>query len=203
MNRKQIFALVAPLLVIATTYPVFHWLGGAFHDNWRIAWYLGLAIYWLAWGFVFPLLLLGKDDLWRLVRPRQPTRIAVILVTLPLLLGTVFKITTGMAYDAPNHWILVLLLSSALGNGIFEEVLWRGVYLQVFPQNVFAGVIWSTIGFSLWHYVPGSMNPDGEVATLMIGAGVFGFYLAYLARKTGTIWWGIVVHVVGGIIMVT
>jgi hypothetical protein len=38
---------------------------------------------------------------------------------------------------------------------------------------------------------------------LMIGAGVFGFYLSYLARKTGTIWWGIVAHVVGGIIMVT
>jgi len=26
----------------------------------------------------------------------------------------------------------------------------------------------------------------------MIGAGLFGFYLAHLARKTGTIYWGIV-----------
>jgi membrane protease YdiL (CAAX protease family) len=203
MNRKQILAMVAPLLVIATTYPVFRWLADVFHDDWRLGWYLGLAIYWLAWGAVFPLLLLGKDETWRLVRPRKPTRVALILVAVPLLLGAVFKFTTGMEYDAPNGWILLLLLSSALGNGIFEELLWRGVYWHLFPRNLFTGVIWPTFGFALWHYVPGSMNPEGNVTTLMIGAGVFGFYLSYLARKTGTIWWGIVAHVVGGIIMVT
>jgi hypothetical protein len=29
-----------------------------------------------------------------------------------------------------------------------------------------------------------------------------GFYLSYLAKKRNTVWWGIVVHIVGGIIMV-
>jgi membrane protease YdiL (CAAX protease family) len=202
-NRKQVFAVLAPLLVIATTGPLFHWLAGVYPDNWRVGWHLGLSSYWLVWGGVFPLLLLGKRELWRLIRPRKPTRAVLILVAVPLLVGTVFKFSTGMAYEAPNGWVLLLLLSSALGNGIFEEILWRGVYLRLFPHKVLAGMIWPTLGFAMWHYVPGSMNPGGNVATLVIGAGLFGFYLAYLARKTGTIWWGIVVHVLGGVIMVT
>lgn len=195
--------MVAPLFVIATAYPVFHWLADLFHDDWRVGWYLGLAIYWMAWGAVFPLLLLGKDKVWRLVRPRKPTYTVLVLVAVPLLLAAIYKFATGMGYDAPSDLILLLLLSSALGNGIFEELLWRGVYLQLFPRNLLTGVIWPTIGFALWHYVPGSMNPDGNLATLMIGAGIFGFYLSYLARKTGSIWWGMVAHAVGGIIMVT
>jgi membrane protease YdiL (CAAX protease family) len=203
MNKNQVLAMVAPLLVIATTYPVFQWLADVFHDQWRVGWYLGLASYWLVWGAVFPLQLLGKDELWKLVRPRKLTRTVLILVAVPLLLAAIYKFSTGMRYDAPNSFILMLLLSSALGNGIFEELLWRGVYLHLFPQNVFAGVIWPTIWFALWHYVPGSVAPDGNVVTLMIGALMFGFYLAYVARKTATIWWGIVAHVVGGIIMVT
>jgi hypothetical protein len=37
---------------------------------------------------------------------------------------------------------------------------------------------------------------------LMIGSGLMGFYLSFLVHKTGTIWWAIVAHTLGGIIMV-
>jgi hypothetical protein len=29
-----------------------------------------------------------------------------------------------------------------------------------------------------------------------------GFYLAFLAKRTGTIWWTIVAHTIGGMIMI-
>jgi hypothetical protein len=35
----------------------------------------------------------------------------------------------------------------------------------------------------------------------MVGAGLFGFYLIYLASKTNSLWWCIIAHVLGGIIM--
>lgn len=34
------------------------------------------------------------------------------------------------------------------------------------------------------------------------GAGVFGFYLSILAKKTGTIWWGVLAHILGGMVMI-
>ena len=36
----------------------------------------------------------------------------------------------------------------------------------------------------------------------MIGAGFLGYYLSYRARKTGTIWWTILMHSTGGLIMI-
>jgi hypothetical protein len=48
---------------------------------------------------------------------------------------------------------------------------------------------------------PGSVS-SGNPARLMIGAGVMGLYLSFLDKKTDTVWWGVVIHTVGGIIMV-
>jgi hypothetical protein len=36
----------------------------------------------------------------------------------------------------------------------------------------------------------------------MIGAGLMGFYLSFLANRTGTIWWTIIAHAIGGFIMI-
>ena len=55
--------------------------------------------------------------------------------------------------------------------------------------------------FAIWHYAPGSVLKD-NVAGLMIGAGVMGLYLIYLTRKTNKLWWSIVTHFLGGIIMI-
>jgi membrane protease YdiL (CAAX protease family) len=93
-------------------------------------------------------------------------------------------------------------LSTSLGNGFFEEVLWRGVYMELFPDSILLRIVWPTIWFALWHYAPGSVAPDGNVLGLIIGSGVMGFYLAFLAKRTGTIWWTIVAHTIGGMIMI-
>jgi hypothetical protein len=40
------------------------------------------------------------------------------------------------------------------------------------------------------------------ILALIIGAGLFGFFLSFLAKKTGTIWRGILAHILGGIVMI-
>jgi len=168
--------------------------------NDRVAWYLGLAIYWIIWCFVFPLLIIGKEAIKKLIRPRKPDKKILFLIAIPLLGAVAGRILLG-GYEKESVWIALLLFSTPFGNGFFEEVLWRGVYVKLFPNNVFFWMIWPSVWFALWHYAPGSVS-SGNPSRLIIGAGVMGLYLSFLARKTNTVWWGIVVHTVGGIIMV-
>ena len=203
-DKRQIIAIIVPPVLIAVMYPIFHSLAPVM--NGTIAWYLGLAIYWLIWGAAFPLLIIGWENIKTLVRPQRPTKKVLLPVAIPLLGALIVQFMPGMGdYDKSSVWILLLLLSSAIGNGFFEELLWRGVYVRLFPDSIFYRMIWPGIWFALWHYVPGSVS-SGSVAGLiglMAGAGVMGLYLSYLTRKTNTLWWSILVHFIGGIIMVT
>jgi len=198
MNLKQKIAIVTPPVLVAFMYPIFHSLAAVMND--RVAWYLGLAIYWIIWGAVFPLLIIGKEAIKTLIRPRKPDKKILLFVAIPLLGAVAGRLILG-GYEKESVWIALLLFSTPFGNGFFEEVLWRGVYVNLFPDHLFYRMIWPSVWFALWHYVPGSVS-SGNPAGLMIGAGVMGLYLSYLAKKRNTVWWGIVVHIVGGFIMV-
>ena len=200
MSIKQKYAIAAPLILTAMMIPLFRLFAGIFGST--LGWYLGLVVYWLVWGIVFPLLIIGKQGITTLATPRKGNLKIAVLVAFPLLMALASKFLMGMAYPKENVWVFLLLLSTAFGNGLFEEVLWRGVYAALFPDFIFFRIIWPSIWFALWHYAPGSVSPNTNLIGLMIGAGVFGFYLSFLVKKTNTIWWGIVIHALGGIIMI-
>ncbi len=200
MNRKQQIVIVTPPVLVAFMYPIFHLLSQTLGET--TGWYLGLAIYWLLWGALFPYAVLGKESIRSMIHPQKLTIKILLLVLVPLLLASLYRFIPGMGYQKPSVWIFLLLLSTAFGNGFFEEVLWRGVYMKLFPDSIMFRIIWPSIWFALWHFVPGSVHSDSNVAALMIGAGIFGFYLSFLVKQTGTVWWSIVTHVLGGIIMI-
>ena len=200
MNGKQRIALVAPIVLIVFMLVIYRQLAQVYGA--RIAWYVGFWIYWILWCGTFSLLMIGKESILRLVRPHRPRPLAIMLVLFPVIMAAGFKFMTGTAYSKPNIVWLTLLISTAFGNGFFEEILWRGVYMTLFPKRVLYRVIWPTIWFALWHYAPGSLSPNSNVVGLVIGSGLFGFYLAFLAKKTNTLWWCILAHTLGGIVMV-
>jgi hypothetical protein len=202
MSNRQIIAIVAPVVLVAVMVPVFRVLAGAFPNNWRMGWYLGLVTYWLTWCTVVPLWVVGKEDLLAMIRPQALTVRVLLLALVPVVGASLYRLVPGMEYQKPSVGVFLLLLSTNFGNGFFEEVLWRGVYLHLFPNNILFGIFWPTIWFALWHYAPGSIAPDGNALGLMIGSGMMGFYLAFLAQRTGTIWWTIVGHTLGAIIMI-
>ena len=70
MHKKQIIVLVIPPVLTAFMYPIFSSLAGALVND-RIAWYLGLIIYWLVWGLAFSLIIIGKKDIIALIRPQK------------------------------------------------------------------------------------------------------------------------------------
>ncbi|UCC11549.1 MAG: CPBP family intramembrane metalloprotease [candidate division WOR-3 bacterium] len=204
MSAKSKIAVIAPVLVLVVMYPVFQFLAHIFPGNWRIAWLLGLFIYWIIWGLGFSWLMIGKKTIQALITPQRPTFGIFLLVLFPLIMTAIFKfIPGGTAYDKTDTLMYLFVLLTPFFNGFFEETLWRGVYMTLFPRNLWLRIVWPGIWFALWHYAPGSISPNkGHVLALMIGALFLGLYSAFLAKRTNTIWWSIIVHVLGGIIIV-
>lgn len=202
MAAKQLLAIIAPIVLVAVMVPVFRYLSKLFSENWRIGWFLGLLFYWILWGGLFSYLMLGKSNLLELIQPQRLTVEIGLLVLVPLVGAGLYRFVPGMDYQKPALWIFVLLISTNFGNGFFEELLWRGVYLKLFPESLLWGWIWPCLWFGLWHYAPGSIAPGRNPLGLMIGSGIMGFYLAFLARHTCTIWWTIIAHTIGGFIMI-
>ena len=81
----------------------------------------------------------------------------------------------------------------------------RGVYYKLFPENIFYRMIWPAIWFGVWHYVPVSIH-NNEITALigmMIGPVLMGLVLSYMVKKSDTLWWSILAHTLGGIIMIS
>jgi membrane protease YdiL (CAAX protease family) len=201
INRRQSIAIFAPPLLAVAMIPVFRLFSGLFEQA-VVGWYLGLVAYWVTWCTMLPLWLVGRKRLVQIIRPRRPTVTAAALVLFPAAMAALGRRLIGMGYAKPEAWVWLLYLSTAFGNGFFEELLWRGLYMELFPDRNFMRIVWPSIWFSLWHYAPGSVSANSNPLALMIGAGLFGFLLAFLAKKTGTIGWCVLAHVLGGIVMI-
>ncbi len=196
MNKKHIFALLLPLLVILVMYPIFQLLN-TFFSNWRVAWFIGLSIYWLIFGLICSLFLIGRKKIIELIKPKKIKLKMVLIILSPLLIVIINSLFSIWNYEIPNFFVFSLLLLSAFGNAFFEEILWRGVYFELFPKNILLGIVWPSIGFGLWHYAPGSLSQSNPLI-LMAGAVVLGLYLNFITRETKTIFWPIIVHLLFG-----
>ena len=204
-DKRSTIAFIIPPILIAIMYPIFNSLAGVLAND-TIAWYLGLITYWLIWGLVLPVILIGKKDMIALIRPQRPTA-KILLPMSVILLGALAArlFVPGMEYEKQNVWILLLLLSTCFGNGFFEELLWRGVYYKLFPNSIFYRMIWPSIWFGIWHYVPVSIHNNELTGLIGMIAGpiMMGLVLSYMTKKTNTLWWAILAHTAGGIIMVS
>jgi membrane protease YdiL (CAAX protease family) len=69
---------------------------------------------------------------------------------------------------------LIIWIGMSVGNGVFEEILWRGVYSILFPNNKLFGFVWLAIWFSIWHFAPRSLSQNFSPIVLVSGALMFG-----------------------------
>lgn len=177
-------------------YPIFRLASGVFGDrvDGHLGWAAGLAIYWLLWGTGFSLWMLGGRVVWELVRPRRADRLTLALVAVPAAFAAIDRLAGGNRIDERSSWtVLALLIVVAIGNGFFEELFWRGVYLRLFRGRARFGWVWSSAWFGLWHLAPVSAS-QGDVVPYVIGAALLGLFLGLIARRTNGVWWPIVAH---------
>ncbi len=204
LDRKQRIAIVAAPTVLAVMYPIFRLIGYLFGErlDGYLGWALGLAAYWLLWGATFSVWILGWRTVQKLVYPRRADRLTVALVAVPGAIVAIDRLAVGVvAYPRSTPVVLVLLIVTAFGNGFFEELLWRGVYLRLFGGRRWYGVVWPSVWFGLWHLAPVTSR-HGDVVAYVVGAALLGLYLALIARRTNSVWWPIVAHTCAALVAI-
>ena len=193
--------LVMPVALTLSMLAVFKglvgWLG------FPLGYLAAFLIYWIGWCLLLPMLVLngprGVLDLFREAGPRfgKPAWKALVLLWWPVVLAILFRFIPE--FSQANT--LIILVSIALGIviGITEEILWRGVYIKLFPDNVWLGYIYPAAGFAAWHIAPQSVsqNPSpGGALSFVLAALLLGLSWGYYAWKTKSIRWCTIAHAV-------
>lgn len=191
--------IAAPWLLILTTNLAYQWAVAGLGS--KLGYLTGFLFYWIIWCFGFSLWVLGADGVLALLRDgrlRFTSRrwLGLVLLMAPLLLA--------YGYEFPRvlpQATLPIVLSSAIisiVNGIAEELLWRGVYASIFPDDLWWGYLYPALGFAVWHFVPQQVFPNprpGATVSLVIAAGIVGLMWGWVTYRTKSIRWTGLSHI--------
>jgi len=192
--QQKIAAAAAPVLVLSMI--AVYRISSRTLDH-QFVWYAGFLLYWLLWCVLFPLLLLGRGRVISLFASARMSTAAWILVAVPpavSLIGRWFGFRQGSTNELP--WITLALI-----NGVLEEVLWRGVYSDLFRGNVFWGIIWPSVWFGLWHLAPASVHTAANAEwQLAFAAALLGLAFGWVAHSSGSVRWTAASHILAGLL---
>lgn len=201
MTLDQRIASILPPALVGVMVLIFRLLSKATSVSFT-RWYLGLALYWLIWCTVLRLTLVGWKRIRTLLRPTALGGRGLVLFCIPLVGAALYRLVPGMDCEKRVLWMVLLCVSTAFGNGFLEGLLWRGVYVHLFPNRTLFRIVWPSIGFALWHYAPSVASANENVSGRILGVGALGFVLSLLVKQTNGIWWPIAAHTIGRVIMV-
>jgi membrane protease YdiL (CAAX protease family) len=167
----------------------------------RKAYLGGFIFYWAFWCLVIPLILLGPQQVIRLFHPvsqpfGQPWLLGLLCLLGPPLVSLAFIFPRQLAGASQRLLLISALL--ALVNGVLEELLWRGVYMTLFPDNPWLAIVYPAIGFAIWHFAPQSIYPydgPGGRVVLVAGAALLGLLWGWAAASTGVILYTALAHI--------
>ena len=193
LRHRQLAALAAPPVLIASTYLVFQAGTGWFGPRWG---YLGgFVFFWAVWCFGFSVWAIGPRGVATVLRPTRPrlprpAALWCVLLAVPVVGGFL----TRLLPELPGATITVLALALVIAwlNATAEELLWRGVYIRLFPGRPVAGWLYPAVLFALWHVSPASVR--GSSIVLVSSAAVLGLLYGWIAQQTGTIRYTILAH---------
>jgi membrane protease YdiL (CAAX protease family) len=195
-SKKQQIAIAALPTLVLTMLGVYQAAGRMFGSN--LGWYVGFLIYWPLWCVFYPVWILGWKEVKNLFRSRKLVATDWILLFFYPMLSLIGVFLFHQEHQKLGQIILYVLM--CFGNGFFEEILWRGVYIRLFAGDKLWGFVWPTLWFAIWHYAPGSISPWTNVWVLMAGALGLGASVSWLAIKTNSIRWSVIAHTLSGLI---
>lgn len=200
-KTKLIVGVIGPPVLMLVMFLIYQLFGLIFGRE--FGWYLGLFVYWMLCGLLFSTWLIGIKKIKKISSPQRLKLKIIPFILIPILITFIGKFFSGVAeYKTTNLVTTILLVITAFGNGIFEEILWRGAYMELYPNKNFMRIIYSTFWYSVFHFASGSLSSNSNILGLVIGAAFFGIYLSLLAKWTNTIWWGILCHVLGALVVI-
>ena len=184
MTQKQKISLaISPILVILMFF-TFQGLAGLIGKD--LAWYVGLFIYWAIFCIVVPMYLIGKNKILLKFKYRSTIFMNWLVASIPViftLIGVMFVLEkVDRSFTQALIWT-----GMGIGNGVFEEILWRGTYSDLFPDNFVFGWLWPSIWFAIWHLAPGSLSQNRSITMLVGGALFYGLCWGWVSYKTKSI----------------
>ena len=197
---RQLALLAAPPLVFTSMLGTYRGLSRRCGP--RRGYFAAFLVYWLGWCLLFPLWVIGPGRLRPvLVAPVEPLGRPPFLGALLLAGPPLGSALTGFRARVRRATPLMLLASAgfALVNGAAEELLWRGIYLAEFPRQPLVGYLYPSLGFGAWHLAPQSVRPShmpGGRWAFAATAVFMGLTYGWVARRTGSIRWTVVSHMV-------
>lgn len=200
ISIRPIVLVLTPPFLLLTTYFAYRFLVGRLGP--RRGYLAGFLFYWLAWCLLLPLVLLGPQgflDLFRLEGTGlgDPWWLGLIALLIPLALGYGYAFPRALR-RRPGWSVLLVSAALALVNGTLEEVLWRGTYAAVFPNDWLLAILFPALGFGLWHLAPQSVHPNtapGGRWSLVAVAAALGLLWGWVAYSGGSILWVVVSHI--------
>ena len=202
-RHSQRWFIMAPLVLMATTYAVFELLIPIAGE--QAAYFTGFAFYWLLGGIAFPILLVGRDGVASLFARQSAVvnfrfAISLVLLAVPVVFGLLFAFP--LIFPTASGAMIASLVAYGIVNGTCEEIFWRGTFAQRFPSNRWLGMFYPAVIFSSWHLVPWLVFPPFlHVPAIAVLAVVFPIALIYhwVAWSTGSIRWTVMSHVLTNI----
>jgi uncharacterized protein len=170
-------------------------------DRWgpHAGYLAGFGVYWASCA-VLSIGILGRKRIAALFgAARPPLGIpaaagAAVLLLWPMAgaVATRFVPELGGASAA----MVATALSVAVVNAACEELLWRGVYISLWPSNPWLGWLWPAVGFGAWHLAPQVVHPSalGPVA-YVVAAMALGLSWGWVAWRTKSLRWVAASHV--------
>jgi membrane protease YdiL (CAAX protease family) len=134
------------------------------------------------------------DDTPLLSRPNWLAAVLLALITL------VTVIMYGRDFLRAPLTLILIAIPAAAVNGLCEEILWRGLYVRMFPGNFWLAIVFPAFGFALWHLAPLSIFSDGNKWVFILSTFFLGLAYGFIAYKTGSITWTAISHSINGIL---
>jgi hypothetical protein len=152
-----------------------------------VAYSVGFAVYWAGWCFAFPAWILGPHRIRHaMVHGRSPAGLETAVLLLPPL-GAAATRTVAQ----PDSRGYPDRRSDGLhgpGERAGEELLWREMFVEEFPDDVLRGALWPLVGFALWHLAPQIILPSRRGRwPFLAGATVVGAASTFSAWRSGGI----------------
>jgi hypothetical protein len=158
----------------------------------------GFALYWTG-CYLVPLGLLGRGQVTTLLRqPGRPLPRPRWLAAAALLVPPLGAVGTELVPQLRKADPVLLATAAGVAaiNATGEELLWRGLFVATFPNELVGGWLWPAAGFTAWHLAPLSVLPSRRgtlgflVPTALIGAGY-----GWVAWRTRSLRWTLPPHV--------
>jgi membrane protease YdiL (CAAX protease family) len=194
-DRRKLIALALPVVVPAAMCATFTLSRRRFGDH--LGYLAGFGAYWATCAGA-TIGLLSREDIRRSfseTKPRlgRPLAVGVVLFLWPPVgaLGTRFLPEIRTADRA----MVVTITGVGVTNAVLEELLWRGVYVTLWPNDPWLGWVWPALGFGAWHIAPQLIHRSSlGVLEYVVSATLLGLSWGWIAWRTRSLRWVSISH---------